>query len=48
MREIQFPIVKITRVGQSPVIYVPRKLVRNGLVKTNTPYMVILREIESD
>jgi len=46
MKEIQFTIVKISRVGQSPVIYIPKKLVTNDLVKKDTPYVVTLKELE--
>ena len=48
MKAIQFTIVKISRVGQSPVIYIPKRLVTHNLIKNNKPYLVTLEEIESD
>ena len=47
-KEITYVVTRIIKAGRNPAIGIPKKYLQKGLVKENTPYLVTLKEIESD
>jgi len=47
-KEITYVVTRIIKAGRNPAIGIPKKYLQRGLIKEDTPYVVILREIESD